>query len=88
MWYNTIHHGKIMALLCVCDYFHYAPAKLMWITDENNRRIIGMLGRIISVEVYIYINFKVTVVEGRVITPLPEIYHHYVMEVNSNSTVP
>ena len=32
-----------MALFCVCDYFHYAPA--MWVTDENNRRIIGMLGR-------------------------------------------
>ena len=34
----------IIALLCVCDYFHYA----MWITNENNRRIIGMLGRIIG----------------------------------------
>ena len=35
-----------MALLRVCDYFHHAPA--MWVTDENNRRIIGRLGRIIG----------------------------------------
>ena len=38
------HIMVIIALLCVRDYFHYA----MWITNENNRRIIGMLGRIIG----------------------------------------
>ena len=40
------HH---VLLICVHDYFHYTSAKLIWITDENNRRIIGMLGRIVII---------------------------------------
>ena len=38
----------IIALLCVRDYFHYAPANAGLVTNENNRRIIGMLERIIE----------------------------------------
>ena len=48
-----------MALLCICDYFHYAPAKLMWVTDENNRRIIGMLRRIIG---EIFKNYRIRII--------------------------
>ena len=25
---NILHHGIIMALLCVCDYLYYAPANV------------------------------------------------------------
>ena len=43
-----MHKMIIIALLCVCDYFHYAPANAGLVTNENNRRIIGTLGRIIG----------------------------------------
>ena len=38
----------IIALLCVREYFHYVPANAGLVTNENNRKIIGMLGRIIG----------------------------------------
>ena len=43
-----LHNMIVIVLLCVHDYFHYAPANAGLVTNENNRRIIGMLGRIIG----------------------------------------
>ena len=40
---SSYHVMVTIVLLCVHDYFQYA----IWIINGNNRRITGMLGRII-----------------------------------------
>ena len=59
---NTIHHGIIVALLRVYVTI-FVTHQQMWVTDENNRRIIDMLGRIIG---EIFKNCRIDLIMGKI----------------------